>query len=263
VSLPKDGLVSEYLRSEGQSARSDIRSALAAWQALPKPRPPLGLYLVEREAISVAAYVKLVSALSRRIQPCASCQAPRYVPRRAEGASPCRACGFDRPPPALSDDESTLSFADYSLEKALGQGAMGVVYRARYGPASRLEALKVMLPRHNNARRVARFEREIEVLARLRHRNVIGVYRAGEFAGLRYLALHYIEGGELKDLMGSPMALNEALRIASELADGLHAAHQAGVIHRDLKPANILIANDGTPLLADLASRWTSSRTSA
>ncbi|MDF1665080.1 MAG: protein kinase, partial [Planctomycetota bacterium] len=250
---PKNGIIVEFLKSEGLVSTPAIRRSLKHWQGS-ESRPDLGPYLIEQEALKVDQYVSLISKLETRIQPCAECQAPRYVPsKKTENASSCRRCGNDNPPAPLDPKiGAALTYENYELKKLLGRGAMGVVYQAIYTPAKRLEALKIMLPRFSNERRSKRFDRECAILAKLRHRNIVGVHRAGEYAGLKFLSLTFVEGGDLKSHMAdNDLSIPEICDIASQVADGLSASHKEGVVHRDLKPANIFIDRHGTPLIGD------------
>lgn len=250
---PKNGIIVEFLKSEGLVSVPAIRRSLKHWQNS-ESRPTLGPYLIEQEALKVDQYVSLISKLETRIQPCSECEAPRYVPsKKTENASPCRRCGNAQPPPPLDPKiGAALTYENYELKKLLGRGAMGVVYQAIYTPAKRLEALKIMLPRFSNERRSKRFDRECAILAKLRHRNIVGVHRAGEYAGLKFLSLTFVEGGDLKSHMAeNDLSVPEICGIASQIADGLSASHKEGVVHRDLKPANIFIDRHGTPLIGD------------
>src|SRR5262245_9875074 len=89
---------------------------------------------------------------------------------------------------------------------------------------------------------VARFRREAEAVAALRHPNIVQVYDAGDLTGRPYFTMEYVEGGTLQHrLAGKPQAPAQAAQLVATLASAVHFAHQSGVIHRDLKPANILL----------------------
>ena len=125
---------------------------------------------------------------------------------------------------------------------------MGEVYLARDGKLDREIAIKV-LPESmtRDPERVARFEREAKVLASLNHPNIASVYGFDESNGTRFLVLEYVEGETLGNhLKRGPVATEDALDIAKQIAEALEAAHGEGVIHRDLKPANVMIRPDGT-----------------
>jgi tetratricopeptide (TPR) repeat protein len=143
--------------------------------------------------------------------------------------------------------------AEYDLLQLLGEGGMGVVYRARHRGLNRLVALK-MLRGGSQARRdfFARFRLEAESVARLRHPNVIQIYDINEAGGLPYVALELLDGGSLDDrLGGNPQPGRLAAEIAITLAGAVQVAHEAGIIHRDLKPANVLFTSDGVLKVTD------------
>src|SRR5262249_13362813 len=105
---------------------------------------------------------------------------------------------------------------------------------------------------------LVRFRKEAEMVARLRHPAIIGIYEIGEHGDLPYIALELMDGGSLAERIHStpqPPAFSAAL--VQALARGIHAAHRQGIVHRDLKPANVLLATDGTPKITDFGlARW-------
>ena len=130
---------------------------------------------------------------------------------------------------------------------------MGEVWQARDTTLDRNVALKV-LPEAFTADpdRLARFEREAKVLASLNHPNIGSIYGLEEQDGVRALVLKLVKGSTLADrIKQGPIPLDEALPIATQIAEALEAAHEAGVIHRDLKPANIKARTDGTVKVLD------------
>jgi serine/threonine protein kinase/tetratricopeptide (TPR) repeat protein len=134
----------------------------------------------------------------------------------------------------------------YTIERELGRGGMGVVYRARHERLRRVVALKVLLASgHASATDRARFRAEAEAVARLSHPHIVQVYDVGEHDGQPYLALEHVAGESLaKHLAGRPLPPHAAAELVEALARALHYAHERGVVHRDLKPANILLHND-------------------
>ena len=141
----------------------------------------------------------------------------------------------------------------YEIVAAIGAGGMGEVYRARDTRLKRDVALKI-LPESfaSDPDRLARFQREAEVLASLSHPNIAGIYGLEESDGIRALVMELVEGETLADRISrGPIPLDEALPIAKQIAEALEAAHEQGVIHRDLKPANIKIRPDGTVRVLD------------
>ena len=144
-------------------------------------------------------------------------------------------------------------FGPYEVRSALGAGGMGEVYRARDGKLQRDVALKV-LPDALAADpdRLARFEREAQVLAALNHPHIGAIYGLQESASVTALVLELVEGQTLSDRIAQgPVPLDEALPIARQIAEALEAAHEAGIVHRDLKPANIKLRPDGTVKVLD------------
>ncbi len=139
------------------------------------------------------------------------------------------------------------------LTTLLGRGGMGAVYRAHDAASGRDVAVKVLLPGGSGSNRNhARFEREVEVLARLRHPNIVMIHGAGEARGQPYMVLELVEGPSLHDLLNAgPIEHRHAAALALKLARALEAAHQHGVLHRDVKPANVLLNHAGEPMLAD------------
>jgi len=137
---------------------------------------------------------------------------------------------------------------EYRLVRSLGQGAMGHVYVAFDEILHRTVALKLL--REGGAEARARFEVEARAVARLSHPNVVLVFRVGRAHGRPYLVSELIHGRSL-DQLDLPVDPAKALRIATDLARGLAAAHRGGVLHRDIKPANAMLADDGTAKLLD------------
>jgi serine/threonine-protein kinase len=130
---------------------------------------------------------------------------------------------------------------------------MGEVYRARDTNLKRDVAIKVLPPAlANDPDRLARFQREAEVLASLNHPNIAQIYGLERSEGTTALAMELIEGQTLDERISQgPIPLDEALRVATQIADALEAAHERGVVHRDLKPANIKLRSDGTVKVLD------------
>lgn len=141
----------------------------------------------------------------------------------------------------------------YEITTLLGKGGMGEVYRARDTRLDRDVAIKA-LPEHlaQDPDRLARFEREAKTLAQLSHPNVAGIFGVEEHNEARYLVLEYVEGETLAARLGrGPLPVDEALEMALQIAAGVEAAHEAGVIHRDLKPGNIMVTPDGKTKVLD------------
>ena len=141
----------------------------------------------------------------------------------------------------------------YEITSPLGEGGMGIVFRARDTKLERDVALK-LLPDHfaDDADRLARFQREARVLASLNHPNVAQIYGLEESSNTRCIVMELVEGDTLQErLTHGPIPIDEALPIAKQIAEALEAAHERGIIHRDLKPANIKLTRDGTVKVLD------------
>ena len=147
----------------------------------------------------------------------------------------------------------SLRIPGYEVEALLGRGGMGVVYRARHLRLNRLVALKMLLAgAYAGPHERARFQREAEAVAGLRHANIVQVYDVGDHDGCPYFTMELLEGGSLAQaLAGTPQPARQAAALLTTLAEAVQAAHQAGIVHRDLKPANILLTAEGTPKVAD------------
>src|SRR5207253_2882906 len=138
------------------------------------------------------------------------------------------------------------SLSHYRIVSKLGAGGMGEVYRALDSKLNREVAIKV-LPEGftEDAERVARFQREAQVLASLNHPNIAAIYGLEESDGIRALVMELVEGPTLADrITAGPLPFDEALAIAKQIAEALEVAHERGIIHRDLKPANVKVTPD-------------------
>jgi WD40 repeat protein len=141
----------------------------------------------------------------------------------------------------------------YEIERELGRGGMGVVYRARQAALNRPVAIKMILGgRYTDALAQARFVVEAEVIARLAHPQIVQVYEFGRCDDQPFFVLEYVGGGSLAGrLAQGRLPAGEAAAVVAKLADGMAAAHQKGVVHRDLKPANVLLTGSGEPKVTD------------
>ncbi len=143
----------------------------------------------------------------------------------------------------------------YEILSALGAGGMGEVYRATDTNLKRAVAIKV-LPESVAAdrERLARFQREAEVLASLNHPNIAAIYGLERSDGVTAIVMELVEGPTLAARIAQgPIPVDEALPIAKQIADALEAAHEQSIIHRDLKPANVKVRPDGVAPMPDAA----------
>lgn len=140
----------------------------------------------------------------------------------------------------------------YQVLTELGRGGFATVYKGFDPGLERHVAIKVLHPElTRDEAALRRFQREAMAVARLRHANIIMVYEFSEQAGAAFIVMEYVEGDTLKARLGRPLPLEEAQRIALDVASALQYAHGRGVIHRDIKPANILMTNEDQVVLAD------------
>ena len=158
--------------------------------------------------------------------------------------------------PSLSDPAEAEYFArlsrvlggDFELQNLIGRGGFGVVYRALDRRLDRPVAVKAL--RHDlfpTPELLQRFNREARAVAKLRHPNILPVYAVGEGEGIAYMVMPLVEGESLESYLKREGKLStaDAVRITSESAEALEAAHKHGLVHRDVKPANIMLEGDG------------------
>jgi len=156
----------------------------------------------------------------------------------------------------------------YEVVAELGKGAMGVVYRANDPMLNRMVAIKTInteeAGHEGMAEYEARFYTEAKAAGGLNHPNIIIIYDIGKSGHLVYMAMEYIEGKELREMLadGKPIPVAQAVDIAAQVGEGLAYAHQHQVVHRDIKPANIMITPEGRAKIADFGiARMRSSET--
>jgi serine/threonine protein kinase len=144
-------------------------------------------------------------------------------------------------------------FAEYVVDAALGEGGAGVVFRARWARNDTVVALKVL------KREIAddelyrrRFLHEVRAAGEVRHQHLVAVLDAGEADGRNYLAMSYMRGGSLAERVKErSLGLDQVLRLVAEVASGLDALHERGIVHRDIKPTNILFDGESNSMLTD------------
>jgi Tol biopolymer transport system component len=161
--------------------------------------------------------------------------------------------------------EAGQQLSHYRLIEQIGEGGMGVVWRATDTTLDREVAIKLLpVGFAADADRLARFEREAKLLATLNHPNVAAIYGLHEADGVRFIAMELVGGEDLSQrLAAGPLPVAEALGIASQIAEGLSAAHEAGVIHRDLKPANVKLTDEGKVKVLDFGLAKSNERSAA
>jgi serine/threonine-protein kinase len=144
-------------------------------------------------------------------------------------------------------------FGPFLIDKELGSGAMGTVYRATYEKTGQRVALKIMAPGVSSETAQARFEREGEILKQLDHPNIVRLFGVGRSHGMRYYAMEYIKGEPLDKVLQrrGKLTWEEVVALGQQLCAALQHAHEQGIIHRDIKPSNLMLLSDGTVKLTD------------
>jgi serine/threonine-protein kinase len=151
-------------------------------------------------------------------------------------------------------DEHRHDIGKYHIIELVGEGAMGVVYRATDSVLDRTVAIKVMnesIARQEDLRK--RFLHEAQAAASLQHPNVVSIYDMGEVDGHMFIAMEFVDGVDLEKLLelGQPLSLQAKLDIIIDVLTGLTFAHKRGIVHRDIKPANIRVTEDGRAKIMD------------
>ncbi|MGC1370737.1 MAG: protein kinase [Candidatus Sulfotelmatobacter sp.] len=148
---------------------------------------------------------------------------------------------------------SGTKLGPYELIELLGTGGMGEVYRARDARLDRMVAIKI-LPAAFSAdlERLHRFEREARSASALNHPNIVTIFELGQDRSCHYIAMELVEGKTLRELLSSSwLPMRKAIEIATQIAEGLTKAHEAGITHRDLKPENLMVSHDGFVKILD------------
>ena len=191
---------------------------------------------------------------------CPQCQSP--IAADAPGGL-CPACvllgvaGPTNPSQTIAASAPTIeeiaaAFPELEILEMIGQGGMGIVFKARQPRLDRFVALKILPPALAAQPGFAeRFTREARVLARLAHPHIVAIYDFGESAGFFYLIMEFVNGVNLRAAMRAGVKPEQALLLVPQICEALQFAHDHGVLHRDIKPENILLDTTGTPKLAD------------
>src|SRR5450631_1081913 len=146
----------------------------------------------------------------------------------------------------------------YEILAQIGAGGMGEVYRARDTRLLRDVALKI-LPEDvsREPRRAARFEREARAASALNHPNIVSVYDVGREGDIAYIVSELVDGESLRPAIAQgPLPVRRVIDTATQIAEGLAAAHAAGIVHRDLKPENVMLTREGRVKILDFGLAW-------
>jgi eukaryotic-like serine/threonine-protein kinase len=144
--------------------------------------------------------------------------------------------------------ERVRTFGSYTLDEKIGEGGMGVVYRASHALLQRPAAIKLLPPERTRARDLERFEREVQITSQLTHPNTISIYDFGRTKdGAFYYAMEYVDGLDLETLVEreGPQDAARVVHLVTQVAGALREAHAAGLVHRDVKPANLMLCQRG------------------
>jgi len=142
----------------------------------------------------------------------------------------------------------------YELLEKVGDGGMAIVYKARCRVLDRIVAIKILKTEYAKDNSfVEKFKTEAQAAARLSHPNIVNIFDVGQDQDVHYIVMEYVEGRTLKEIIHAeaPLPIDQAVNIAIMICDGIHHAHERGIIHRDIKPHNILVTRDGMVKVAD------------
>ncbi len=199
--------------------------------------------------------------MNETLRQCPQCNAP-LPPNAPQGLCPrCLLNAAAAPPEGIPGDiidigdaaEVAKALPQFEIIALLGQGGMGVVYKARQIVLDRVVALKILPPADAfSPDFVERFRREARSLAKLNHPNIVNVYDFGETGSLYYIIMEFVDGANLRQLFQArKLTSAEALAIVPKICDALQYAHEEGLVHRDIKPENLLIDKKGRVKIAD------------
>jgi serine/threonine protein kinase len=154
---------------------------------------------------------------------------------------------------SMTDDLIGKNIGGYEVLDVIGRGGMATVYRAQQKSMNRIVAVKVLPEQYiHDDTYIQRFNQEVEIVAKLEHRNIVPVYNYGEHEGRPYIVMRFMSAGSVDDLLANgPLEIEQIVDIFDQIAPALDYAHSKHVLHRDLKPSNVLLDDDGGAYLTD------------
>jgi serine/threonine protein kinase len=227
----------------------EVERAMAAALALPESEVA---EFLERQPIAIRAEVESLLDAYRRSKGFLGDDSGDPVAAAAPlgGMHALLAAAVSDGPPAGVDKGTQIG--PYRIEGAIGKGGMGVVYRAHDSRLNRTVAIKFLWDELADPAARRRFQREAQMASALDHPHIVTVHDVGDFAGQQYLVTEFVDGGTLKDWAGADRRTwREIVPLLLGVADGLAAAHAAGITHRDIKPENVLVGQNGYAKLSD------------
>ncbi|MEA2007796.1 MAG: serine/threonine-protein kinase [Chloroflexota bacterium] len=153
----------------------------------------------------------------------------------------------------MAQNQEGMTLGSYRVISQIGKGGMATVYKAYQASMDRYIALKILPQYHSNDPSFAqRFIQEAHIIAQLEHKNILPVYDFGDEEGVSYMAMRYLDGGNLQEILSQgQLAFTDIVDIMGQICEGLDYAHRQGIVHRDIKPSNIMLDSEGTIYIAD------------
>jgi WD40 repeat protein/serine/threonine protein kinase len=236
----------EILRGERSDAQTDLYNFGVLFAEMLTGQAPMSEHTPDALPSEVFSLIRRCLSSKREARPPSARglmnELDRSLQRLVPGTGPLK----------LRGDLTGQMLGNYEILSLLGRGGMAEVYLARQSSLDRRVAVKVLLPHvSRDPLVVARFQREAQVVSQLRHPNILPVFDFVSRDGGAYIVMQYADAGTLKDRLGQPMSMVQAMPILTQIGAVLDHAHGAGIVHRDVKPSNILLDHTGRAYLAD------------